>query len=492
MFGGWEVRISQIAKALAQHSEYEVSILVADHGQPHIEYIENVRLISWVGKEIWGVPFIRPDQSTERQGPTPELPPEEKLIGPDIEPNQDRHNDPSTTDQKEKKPNSLSMLYRSFLRAVKTIYRRVTPWKARLILAGLKAGSRAGFDQFSIYTRQAIKSFFVGLKLSFSAFWGYLRGSLETAINAIGHIGDQPVFMDTLRIYQEIDADVYVVPGNNWISSEVAFYCQFRKKTFVMLAGSDMDFNPEFFTDPNKSDLYGAPYYLKRYVIEKAHAYIVQNENQLKLARQVGVSPILIRNPISLKREEPKDDDGRTVLWIGNTDERVKRPSLILELSRCLPEYKFITVVTPVLEEDYDRLVEIARDIPNLEITTRVPYKEIEKYFAQATLFVNTSTLEGFPNTFLQAGKYGVPVISLKVDPNEMLSTYGCGIACDDDFDVLIKSVVALIKDRTLYTQYSTNILNYVKEYHDIDLIINQYLDFFRKLDLEQGLTVRV
>src|SRR5215475_543583 len=55
-FGGWEVRIALIAKELTKRGRFAVSLVVADHGQPHREQREGVTLYSWVGRPFWGIP----------------------------------------------------------------------------------------------------------------------------------------------------------------------------------------------------------------------------------------------------------------------------------------------------------------------------------------------------------------------------------------------------------------------------------------------------
>ena len=39
----------------------------------------------------------------------------------------------------------------------------------------------------------------------------------------------------------------------------------------------------------------------------------------------------------------------------------------------------------------------------------------------KSKILINTSSFEGFPNTFVQAWANGVPVISLKVDPDNII-----------------------------------------------------------------------
>jgi hypothetical protein len=58
-FGGWEVRVALIAKEIARRKKFKVFLVVGDHGQAHVEYIDGVTLYSWMGREVWGIPHIK-------------------------------------------------------------------------------------------------------------------------------------------------------------------------------------------------------------------------------------------------------------------------------------------------------------------------------------------------------------------------------------------------------------------------------------------------
>ena len=61
-----------------------------------------------------------------------------------------------------------------------------------------------------------------------------------------GQVGSYVIEARYLSIYDEVNADIYLVPGNSQFSGEMAFYCQQRGKKYVFLAGSDIDFSPEY------------------------------------------------------------------------------------------------------------------------------------------------------------------------------------------------------------------------------------------------------
>src|SRR5438094_8642719 len=66
-FGGWEVRITLIAKELSKRGWLNVNLVVADHGQPHREQREGVTIYSWIGRAFWGIPMQDGQASDSRR-----------------------------------------------------------------------------------------------------------------------------------------------------------------------------------------------------------------------------------------------------------------------------------------------------------------------------------------------------------------------------------------------------------------------------------------
>lgn len=117
---------------------------------------------------------------------------------------------------------------------------------------------------------------------------------------------------------------------------------------------------------------------------------------------------------------------GCDVLWAGNTS-RNKRPGVVVELARLMPDVVFAMAMNCSSTKDFERWRGLAAGVPNLRFLGQVAPAEMEERFGRTRLFLNTSAREGFPNTFLQAWMNGVPVVSLGIDPDLVLSRHGLG-----------------------------------------------------------------
>jgi glycosyltransferase involved in cell wall biosynthesis len=115
------------------------------------------------------------------------------------------------------------------------------------------------------------------------------------------------------------------------------------------------------------------------------------------------------------------------VLWVSNL-RPLKRPELALELARQLPHVKFTLAGGPMPNGQtyYDDMVAAAARLPNVTMLGAVRYRDSAALFERARIFLNTSAIEGFPNTFLQAWIRGVPVVTF-FDPDGLVQRLPLG-----------------------------------------------------------------
>src|SRR5205807_8919507 len=97
-----------------------------------------------------------------------------------------------------------------------------------------------------------------------------------------------------------------------------------------------------------------------------------------------------------------------------------------------------------------DLYAEVRREAsrrPNLGFHGRLSYHDTNALYARARLLVNTSEVEGFPNTYLQAWINGVPVSSY-LDPDGVIGRNGLGAKVESPLRMRAE-VLRLFSDRS-------------------------------------------
>ena len=106
---------------------------------------------------------------------------------------------------------------------------------------------------------------------------------------------------------------------------------------------------------------------------------------------------MMVEPPRAVRQPE-KDID---VLWVSNL-RALKRPELALELARQLPHVKFTLAGGPMPggETYYEDVRAAAARLPNVTMLGAVRYADSGALFDRAKIFLNTSSIEGFPEYF--------------------------------------------------------------------------------------------
>jgi glycosyltransferase involved in cell wall biosynthesis len=209
----------------------------------------------------------------------------------------------------------------------------------------------------------------------------------------------------------------------------------------IFSAGSDRDVHPRqaSFRRPRWWLLYA-------WGLSRTDRILVQHEGQRSQLAYRWRSKSHIVPSIAPKTGpvQPHSDRPGHVAWAGDLKE-VKRPDLLIEIARKATRIHFVVCGDPAASgfAGYgERIVSALESLPNVEYLGVVSQEKADQVIANAAMLLSTSDSEGFPNTFLQAWSSGTPVVSLRVDPGNVIERMGLGI--------LSKSVDATIADLRL------------------------------------------
>lgn len=246
---------------------------------------------------------------------------------------------------------------------------------------------------------------------------------------------------DFFNLLKKINADIYIERTINPKIFLVYIFCRIFQKKFIYMVAHDWD--------------------LSHRIINFADLIITQHSKQ-KTAKGFHHNIIL---PPLIRIDTMKSNSRRKyIIWIGRADYW-KKPLDFINLAKANPQERFIMVCRQGSNINlFNQLQKKASHLSNIKFLSGTPFFEINSFFLQSKLLVNTSIAEGFPNTFLQAGAARVPVLSFKVNPDNYIIKYHCGQIGSKQFKKILNNPDKL---RIM----GQNHYQYVKKHHSLENI---------------------
>jgi glycosyltransferase involved in cell wall biosynthesis len=130
------------------------------------------------------------------------------------------------------------------------------------------------------------------------------------------------------------------------------------------------------------------------------------------------------------------------VLWIGNF-RPIKQPEVFISIANSFVNRNIKFVMIGV-QGKY-----IYTDLPkNLEMKGFLNNSEVVNYLRRSKVLINTSLTEGFSNTFLEAWINNVFVLSLNVNPDNLLNGR-LGMCTNGSMHLLSKKLDEIINNKS-------------------------------------------
>ena len=279
-----------------------------------------------------------------------------------------------------------------------------------------------------------------------------------------------------IRVIHDLSPDVILLKTPRALTLGLAAATWGTATRVVRIMASDTDCDRAFLPLTNLVYLAGA---------RLTHGTVFQSERQAVLARRnLGLVGRVIPNiahglpAAHSSASAAKDID---CLWVGTCTAN-KDPLAFLDFVARAPECRCAMAMAPGRDPALQALVEQrARGLPHLSYLGFVPYRETEALFRRARLVVCTSHSEGFPNVFLQAWEHEAPVVSVHVDPDDVIETKRLG-RVTKDAAALANAVRAVLADEPARRGMGAASRKHVLETHSPAVVVSRYLEYFTDL----------
>ena len=274
------------------------------------------------------------------------------------------------------------------------------------------------------------------------------------------------------RALERADADLYYTSCAGMHVGLLAMFCRRHGRRFVFRSASDADCDPARLLVRYRRDRW-----LYEFGLRRAGAILVQTETQRQaLARnyhlQGRVAGMLV------ERAQPARARDIDILWVSNI-RRVKRPDRVLDLASGLQQRHFHMVGGPLPGEEplYREIEAAARSRLNVAFQGRLAYHATAALYERARVSLNTSDVEGFPNSYLQAWMRGVPVVT-RLDPDRVIEREGLGAVARSSAG-LETALRRLLDDEHEWRAASERCQAYMAREHGEERVLGPYLEAF-------------
>lgn len=203
-------------------------------------------------------------------------------------------------------------------------------------------------------------------------------------------------------------------------------------------------------------------------------------EHQAALFRAQGMSCDVMRLLLqkNFSPDRVVDDEKKSIdlLWVARCNE-VKQPQLFLDLAEQFPQARCRMICSNQDEALWGAVKKRALTMSNVEFLEKVSYHDIQSHFDRAKIFVNTSSDEGVPNTFIHAGLGAAAIVSLKVNPDQMFDYFQAGGCAENKIEKLMTTIHQLLSDEKMLSCAQREANRFVDEWHNNKKNVEAFLN---------------
>ena len=164
-------------------------------------------------------------------------------------------------------------------------------------------------------------------------------------------------------------------------------------------------------------------------------------------------------------------------LWVGRCD-RIKRCEIFLDLVERNPQRPFVMICPRTTDTTYWTEISIrAISLKNLHFLEKVPPNEIHLWYLKANLLLMTSVSEGFSNVMMEALYEKCPLLTLNVNPDNIIPGYNLGKTYGDaSLDLFFKAFDELQSDPDQLKIMGEAGRQYIEQFHGIEQTGNMFI----------------
>jgi len=284
------------------------------------------------------------------------------------------------------------------------------------------------------------------------------------------------------RMLKAEKADYYYVRMRSYFNIASYLACKKNKAKFIVALAHDLDvagfrdrFRYEyksrlslksFFTLYLPNDL------VYDYIIRRADFITLQHKGQRLRSRRFRGKQEVFENIFDLSKVKGVLKQPGSFFVVAGSLTIMKGIGNLLELVKRLDKSVKLVVIGEPRGKKAEAIYNELKQYPNVELKGRLRHADTINYIGSGKALVSTSNFEGFPNVFLEAWANGVPVMSLHVNPGNVIEEAGLGKFVNGNYDELAASM----RDNVTGTIQPEHLVQYINDHHSIEKAADKFL----------------
>lgn len=285
---------------------------------------------------------------------------------------------------------------------------------------------------------------------------------------------------NSFRYLLKAKADFYYIRGFSLLNIIVLYVAKRVNAKLILGIATDIDvlsfYKRFFYVFNTRTSIYNwvkndIPASLAgKILLKKADYRLVQHANQRKALHEQNIRSNIFSNILPPMNEKLKHIEDDSFIYAGSLNERKG----FSELLWIIQNYRKINI--KIIGKPYGsfaiKKTEEFNVFKNVRYKGQYPREKVLLEIASSKGLLNFSRMEGFPNTFIEAWSFGIPVFSLWVDPGGVIEKFNLGKCFNGNI-----SLMADFVNNFKYNGPSEKIKEYVKIYHSYENAANRFLE---------------
>jgi hypothetical protein len=292
-------------------------------------------------------------------------------------------------------------------------------------------------------------------------------------------------------LLKEQNADIYYCRMRDFMNILPYLAARKLKSKFIIAMASDLDalgfkLRLKYFYIPNLRQVKWLIFngllteIIHPWLLHKADIVFVQHEGQKQILLRKGIKSIQLNNLIDISKlpviSNPIKND---FVYAGWLDKR-KGIAEFFELVKRSPSHSF-KVIGPPRDKTGKSCYEELKTFQNVSLLGELNHSDTLYHIGNSKALISTSPMEGFPNIFIEAWAYGIPVLSLFFDPGGVIKREDLGEVAYGNLDDLVNSLGSVGNS----DEFAEKAKAYVENHHVLnELKIKEIDKLFNELNI--------